>query len=213
MKTILFQGDSITDARRDYNNDNFSGHGYATMVKGELGAEFPGKYVFLNRGISGNRISDVYARIKCDILNLKPDYMSLLVGVNDTWHELDRQNGVPANKYEKLYCMLLDEIYEQLPNIKIILLEPYVLHGSATDSTEEQPGYFDRFSADVYEHAKAAAKVAEKYKLPFIRLQKVFDDALSKAPSTYWTIDGVHPTAMGHELIKREWIKVFNTIK
>ena len=74
---ILFQGDSITDCDRNRQAHIRQGFGYATMVQGQLGYECPGKYDFLNRGISGNRIVDVYARIKADIINLKPDYMSL----------------------------------------------------------------------------------------------------------------------------------------
>ena len=103
-KTILFQGDSITDCGRSRENDSDMGMGYPTMVKGELGLEYPGQYTFLNRGISGDRIVDIYARIKADIINLKPDYMSILIGVNDVWHELGGCcNGVSAEKYEKIY--------------------------------------------------------------------------------------------------------------
>ena len=81
VKRILFQGDSITDCKR-IREDNISmGVGYANMVKAELGYEYPEKYEFINRGIGGNRIVDVYARIKSDIINLQPDYMSLLIGV------------------------------------------------------------------------------------------------------------------------------------
>ena len=85
-KLILFQGDSITDAGRNRENDAGTGTGYPTFVKGELGLSNPGEYEFINRGISGNRIVDLYARIKADIINLKPDYMSILIGVYDVWH-------------------------------------------------------------------------------------------------------------------------------
>ena len=106
MKTILFQGDSITDAGRARDNDSNVGIGYPVLVKGTLGFEHPGEYTFLNRGISGNRVVDVYARIKSDIINLKPDVMSILIGVNDVWHEFSRKNGVDAEKFEKVYSML-----------------------------------------------------------------------------------------------------------
>ena len=109
-KLILFQGDSITDCDRSRQVNTRQGFGYATMVQGQLGFECPGEYDFLNRGISGNRIVDVYARIKADIINLKPDYMSLLIGVNDVWHELGGGNGVAPEKFEKIYGMLIEEI-------------------------------------------------------------------------------------------------------
>ena len=88
MKTILFQGDSITDCGRGNSISGF-GDGYAMLVTAQLGLDCPGEYTFYNKGIGGNRIVDVYARIKEDIINLKPDYMSLLIGVNDVWHEFD----------------------------------------------------------------------------------------------------------------------------
>ena len=121
MKTVLFQGDSITDCGRG----NGLGNGYPLFVTAELNSKNPNEYNFINKGISGNRIVDVYARIKADIINLKPDYMSILIGVNDVWHEISYQNGVDADKFYKIYCMLIEEIKEALPNIKITILEPF----------------------------------------------------------------------------------------
>ena len=101
---ILFQGDSITDVLRRGDDDNYIGMGYPLLVKGVLGYEHPGEYTFYNRGVSGNRIVDVYARIKKDILNLKPDFISILLGVNDVWHEVSpTPNGVDADKF---YAMI-----------------------------------------------------------------------------------------------------------
>lgn len=209
MERILFQGDSITDAGRGREDFSHVGIGYPLLVKAQLGFENPGAFDFQNRGVSGNRVVDVYARIKADIINLKPDYMSLLIGVNDVWHELSRQNGVDADKFEKIYCMLLDEVYEALPDVKIMLLEPFCLEGSATCDTEEMPGKWNLFQTEVKKRAQKARKVAEKYDVPFIPLQAKFDAASKETENTYWLADGVHPTAMGHELIKREWLKTF----
>ena len=209
MKTILFQGDSITDCGRGRENFTQVGDGYPVLVKAHLGYENPGKYEFQNRGISGNRIVDVYARIKADIINLKPDYMSILIGVNDVWHEFSRQNGVDADKYEKVYGMLIEEVKEALPDIKIMILEPFCLRASATENTEECPDKWERFSAEVKKRAEKAKRIAEKYDLTFVPLQDKFDEAAKQAENTYWLRDGVHPTAMGHELIRREWLKAF----
>ena len=107
METILFQGDSITDAGRFRDDPSNMGQGYPNRVAGRLGLQNPGRYEFYNRGISGNRIVDLYARIKSDILNLQPDYMSILIGVNDVWHEKDWKNGVSSSKFKKIYSMLL----------------------------------------------------------------------------------------------------------
>jgi lysophospholipase L1-like esterase len=100
MKKVLFLGDSITDAQRSYQEDehHYIGQGYTEMVAGKLALEHPGMYEFTNKGISGNRIVDLYARIKKDCWNLKPDYISILIGVNDVWHELEDENGVDAKR-------------------------------------------------------------------------------------------------------------------
>lgn len=213
-KLILFQGDSITDCSRsrDDNNDH-AGYGYAQFVKGALGASAPGEYRFLNRGVSGNRIVDVYARIKADIINLKPDYMSLLIGINDVWHEISHQNGVAPEKFEKIYDMLLTEIKEALPNMKIMLLGAYVLKGVATENTDEIPDRWERFKKGAELNAAAAKRLAEKHGLVYVPLQEVFDKACETAEPTYWAADGVHPTPMGHELIKNEWLRGFEKIK
>ena len=209
MKRILFQGDSITDCGRARENDLHVGTGYALFVKSQLGFEKPGEYEFYNRGISGNRIVDLYARIKADIINLAPDYISILIGVNDVWHEFGSHNGVDADKFEKIYCMLIEEIREALPNVKIMILEPFCLKGSATENSEEQPNKWNIFDSEVRKRADKAKKVAEKYNLTFVELQNVFEEATETMDATCWLYDGVHPTAMGHELIKREWMKAF----
>ena len=206
MKTILFQGDSITDAGRARDNDSNVGVGYPVLVKGTIGFEHPGEYTFFNRGISGNRVVDVYARIKSDIINLKPDVMSILIGVNDVWHEVSKENGVDAEKYFKIYSMMIEEIKAALPDIKIMILEPFVLKGTATEEA------WDVFRPEVEKRAVKARMIAEKFDLPFISLQDKFDAAAKLAPADYWLRDGVHPTTQGHELIKREWLKGFERI-
>ncbi len=209
MKTILFQGDSITDCGRDRENSVNIGIGYPLLVKAQLGFENYQEYDFQNRGISGNRIVDLYARIKSDIINLRPDYMSILIGVNDVWHEFSHKNGVDAEKFEKIYNMLIEEIKEEVPDIKIMIMEPFCLRGTATENTEEYPDKWNVFRTEVEKRGEKARKIAEKYQLVYVPLQKKFDDVATLTENTYWLRDGVHPTTMGHELIKREWMKAF----
>ncbi len=211
-KVILFQGDSITECSRDKGAPNSMGQGYAYLTAASMGVDYPNEYVFYNRGISGNRIVDLYARIKADFINLKPDYASIYIGVNDTWHEIGSKNGVETKKFEKFYTMLIEEVKAALPDIKLILISPFVIEGTATVDPEN-PQKFQLFEKDVAEKAEVTKKMAEKYGLPLIELQPVFDDACKKAPADYWTRDGVHPTASGHELIKRLWLDAFNEIK
>ncbi len=212
-KRILFQGDSITDCGRNRNDFYGMGGGYANLVKASLGYDFPNEYEFINRGVSGDRIVDLYARIKKDFINLKPDYASILIGVNDTWHEVNVQNGVDTEKFEKIYTMLMDEIIAACPDTKIMIMAPYVIEGEGTCSTEEKPNKWEFFKADVCEKAEVAKRIAKKYNLPLIELQPELDRACQKAPNEYWAYDGVHPTANGHELIKRLWLEKFDEIK
>lgn len=212
-KVILFQGDSITDTGRSREHERNKGFGYANMVTGELGANEPYKYVFYNRGISGNRVVDLFARMKVDMINLKPDIMSILIGVNDVWHEYTRQNGVSAEKFELVYGLMIEELLRELPGLKLMLLEPFVLPGSATESTEEHPDRWEFFSREVPLRAAAAKRLAEKYGLPFIPLQEMFTkvNADAQLPG-YWLRDGVHPTPAGHTLIKRAWLEAFQKL-
>ena len=203
---VLFQGDSITDMYRTRVEEEMFGVGYPLLVKAELGFSEPGKYEFINRGVAGSRIVDLYSRIKPDILNDKPDVMSILIGVNDVWHEYtDNPNGVDADKYFKVYDLYIEEIKNAIPNIKIMIMEPFVLKASATENRWED------FSREVKKRAEMARKVAEKYDLPFIPLQKGFDELTEKMPASYWLEDGIHPTSAGHEYIKNEWVKAFKT--
>ena len=203
MKTFLFQGDSITDSNReDDDRANFGlGTGYPLLVAADFLKNRKGEFCFLNRGKSGDRVTDIYARIKEDIINLKPDCMSILVGVNDVAHELTMQCGVDEEKYEKIYSMLIEEIKIALSDIKIIILEPFVLKGTATVEMWEQ------FNTEVKKRADAARRVADRYSLSFVELQNIFDEVSSDGNTQYWSADGVHPTAAGHQIIKEELIK------
>lgn len=205
MKTFLFQGDSITDANRDDENliNCGLGHGYAFMMATEFEGEHKGEINFLNRGKSGDRITDVYARIKEDIINLKPDFMSILIGVNDVSHELTMNCGVGPEKFRKIYGMLIDEIKECLPDIKIIILEPFILKGKCTEEL------WDAFNADVRRLAEISKQVAKHYNFTFVPLQDKFDSLVSDGNAELWTADGIHPTAAGHQIIKDELLKAF----
>lgn len=216
-KRIVFWGDSITDAGRDRSAETdksgynrYLGCGYAQLIQAALGYDFPDEYEVLNRGISGNRIVDLYARIKADLINLKPDVISILIGINDVWHEYAHQNGVDAEKFELIYDWIVQEIRESLPDAKILILEPFVLPGSATVSTEEAPNRWEFFFTETRLRQIASRKIAEKYNLVYIPLQEEFDrlDAETKTEG-YWLGDGVHPMGAGHEMIKRKWLKAF----
>ena len=204
-KIILFQGDSITDALRIREDEENLGMGYPAFTAGELGVTYPGQFLAYNRGVSGNRVVDLYARIKKDIINLHPDYLSILIGINDVWHEVGERNGVDAEKYGRIYQMLVEEVKEALPEVKIMIQEPFVLKASATI------GQWDTFRIETGKRAGQARQVAERNGLLFIPLQERFDEAARTAPEDFWLRDGVHPTPAGHALIKDAWMEGFRS--
>ena len=216
MKRILFQGDSITDAGRDRSGDDrlgSCGFGYPHLVRARLGVDRPAGYDVIDRAVSGFRVVDVYAQVGRDIINRRPDYLSILLGINDVWHGIgDEPNGVDAAKFERVYDMLLSEVNAALPGCRVMILEPFVLCASATMACEAIPDRWEIFSREVPLRARAAERVAKKHGATFVPLQKAFDEACKLAGADWWLADGVHPTAAGHELITREWLKAFETI-
>ncbi|MCQ2431033.1 MAG: SGNH/GDSL hydrolase family protein [Clostridia bacterium] len=202
---ILFQGDSITDVGKNAGAGSTLpiGQGYALIVDAKLSVKYPGKFEFSNYGISGSRIVDVYARIKKDCWNYTPDLVSILIGVNDVWHEVGNQNGVDAERFYRVYKMLVEDTMAKLPGVKMILMEPFVVPGTAT--TEK----WDYFKTETALRAEAVKRIAEETKQYYLPLQKMFDDALEICPAPYWVADGVHPTPAGHQLIADAWMKLF----
>ena len=195
MKTILFQGDSITDCERNRDDSSCLGQGYAVITAEKIAANYPDQYRFLNKGISGNRSVDLYARVKCDIINLKPDILTIMIGVNDSWHELEEQNGVSVERYEELLNMLIEDVKKALPEIKIVLLEPFVMLGSGTEK------YYDVFAQEVAQRQAICKRLAEKYDLLFVPLQEKLQSFAANNPTEDVLFDGVHPFYAGHLLI------------
>lgn len=194
----LFQGDSITDAgRTNYEDPHNMGSGYPRMLEADLNMN--GINDVMNCGISGSRVVDLLARWKKDCLNLEPDVLTILIGVNDVWHELGNRNGVAAGLFEEVYRILLRETLNALPGVRIVLMGAYVTHGTVTDQN------WEIFEREVGLRRDIAARLAGEFHLDYVDLQKVFDEAQKRLPASHWVGDGVHPTAPGHELIARAW--------
>lgn len=199
---ILFQGDSITDCGRSRETAAANvglGQGYVQMTAGRLLCDNPSKKIeIFNRGISGNRVVDLYARWKIDALNMKPDIISILIGVNDTWHEFGSQNGVEVPRYEEIYRMLLAWTKKELPKTKIVLCEPFVLQCGAVAKS---------WLPEINARRKVVAKLVKEFDTVFVPFQPAFDKAVKTAAPEYWLGDGVHPTYAGHMLMADLWIK------
>jgi lysophospholipase L1-like esterase len=199
---IVFQGDSITHGGRinsDWDFNHILGHGYVFNIAGEVGARYPEKdYIFINRGISGNRIVDLFARWKEDTINLKPDLLNILIGVNDLLRE-ENDKSTSNKVFERTYRILIEDLKGELPDTKIVLCEPFALDTSNHKLSAETKG-------DLEIKQKLVREISEKYSAVFIPLQQVLAEASAKKCAEYWLWDGVHPTAAGHYLIAQQWI-------
>lgn len=198
---VLFQGDSITDGNRGRNEDlnHILGHGYQYILASEMYADNTDiDFEVVNRGISGNRIAQLYGRWKEDCLNVRPTVASILIGVNDCYSTYYHHNGSSPERYKKIYRYMLDELLEQNPDTLIVIMEPFF--GASDD--EEYCAYMKKHMP---EYAKTAKEIAEEYGAVFVPLQDIFDE-YAKHTNIYKLLwDGVHPTTGAHQLIARRW--------
>ncbi|MGI8510144.1 MAG: SGNH/GDSL hydrolase family protein [Gemmatimonadaceae bacterium] len=201
-RVVLFQGDSITDAGRDRritaaNVALALGTGYPLLIASRLlRAEPERNWQFFNRGVSGDKVPDLQARWSADTIALRPDILSVLVGVNDFWHKrLKGYTGTTAD-YESEYVATLTTTRRVFPALRLVVLEPFVLRYRSVDAT-----WFPDFD----ERRAAAARVASRVGATFVQLQDAFNAASARTGPAYWTADGIHPTPAGHALIAERW--------
>jgi len=209
--TILFQGDSITDAGRDRgayyaNNAQGLGNGYALLASGRLLADHAdANYQVYNRGISGNKVYQLDERWKDDCLNLQPDVLSILIGVNDYWHTLSGRYDGTADTYERDFRELLKRTKATLPEVKLVVGEPFAVEGGQAIDAGKWFPKFDTYRA-------AARKIAQEFQAAFIPYHSIFSDALKAAPASYWCPDGVHPSIAGAQLMANAWMEAFHSL-
>lgn len=202
--TFLFQGDSITDGNRTRNNDwnHVMGHGYQYIIASRLWYDLPAKgFHFFNRGISGNKVTDLAARWQQDTLDIKPDVLSILIGINDVSAFINGDKNFSSENYESGYRALLDQTRHQLPGVLFILCEPFVL---PVGHVKEK---WNEYAMEVKKRQAIVKRLAADYNAVHVPFQDAFDKALSKAPADYWIWDGIHPMPAGHELMAVEWLK------
>jgi len=205
--TFLFQGDSITDGNRSRNMDwnHVMGHGYAYLIASRLWYDHPAMgFHFFNRGVSGNTVGDLAARWQTDTVEIKPNLLSILVGVNDLNSLFDKSNAHPvrAADFEAGYRALLQESKEKLPDTRIVICEPFLLPvGKVKDN-------WDEWSAEMKVRQTIVQQLAAASEAIFVPLQDDFNRACERAPADYWIWDGIHPMPAGHELIARKWIYI-----
>ena len=203
--TILFQGDSITDAgrKRDHtgaNEPGALGGGYPLFTAAQLLQKYAANDLKIySRGISGNKVYQLRERWETDCVDMNPNVLSILIGVNDFWHTLTHDYKGTARTYEDDFVSLLEYTKQRLPNIKLIIGEPFAVSGVKAVDESWYPA-FDEYRA-------AAKRVSDAFGAVFIPYQRVFDEAAKVAPGAYWTHDGVHPSLAGAQLMAEAWLQ------
>lgn len=202
--TILFQGDSITDGNRGRSTDpnHILGHGYQFSIAARYGALVPErKLTFINRGESCHTVAHLAQRWQRDTLDLKPDVLSILIGINDLGGAINAKNSQGAEQYEQAYDALLASTVAALPKVHLVLAEPFILPvGICAQSVAT-------WSQEVKKYQAVVMRLGAKYKAPVVLYQKMFTEAVKRAPAEYWIWDGIHPTYAGHGLMAEEWLR------
>ena len=204
-QTVLFQGDSITDWGRDREDITSLSEGYPGKVAAIYNTLFPNQHIkFVNKGVSGDRSIDVLNRYEADIKAIKPDFISILVGINDTWRRYDSNETTTAEQYESNYRQILKNIKRDFPQTKIMLIEPYVLY-SLPDRAS--------WRVDLDPKIQVVRKLAKEYADYYLPLDGIF---ASLCANTYTqeqiSEDGVHPIDLGHSIIAYEYLKLLQII-
>ena len=202
---VLFIGDSITDGNRTRDNDwnHVLGHGFAYLIASRMWFEYPqNNLMFYNRGISGNRVSDLLKRWDSDVLDLKPNVISILVGINDVYFMANEGIVQTIEEFEDQYRQILVKTRVALPDSVIVLCEPFYLPGSRVAVNRAA------WDKETPLRQQVVRRLAAEFNTLLVSLQQPFTQACKKAPAGHWIWDGIHPMPGGHELIAREWIKV-----
>ncbi|MDR0718183.1 MAG: SGNH/GDSL hydrolase family protein [Treponema sp.] len=202
---VLFQGDSITDCGRARDDGSDLGDGYPARVAGLWRNLFPGSGAgFLNRGISGNRAKDLVARYDADFRALKPDLVSVLIGINDTWRRYDSADPTSTEVYEKNYRTLLENLKRDLPQAAIVIIEPFLLNSDPAKALWRE---------DLDPKIQAVRRLAKEFADVFIPLDGIFARyAVEGIREADMSADGVHPTPRGHGIIAAEWLKALGIL-
>ena len=197
--TILFQGDSITDCGRNYKSNDSLGQGYVMMISSWYSAKCPEKNVrFINRGRNGDRVSELKSRWQKDCLELKPDIVSILIGINDVLRKCIWNRSTSVENFENDYRYLLEQVRDKI-HANLVIMQPFLLNVAEkyTDLRKE-----------LIIQIKVMEELSKEFDAVFIPLDTIFHESTKKREPSFWTNDGVHPTLPGHALIAHSWLRI-----
>lgn len=200
---VLFQGDSVTDAGRNRSVKKSMGYGYAMIAASWFSALYPERKVkFFNRGIGGDRIKDLLERWDEDFVPLAPTWVSILVGINNTWRAFDANDPTPPDVFERQYRRLVSRIVTQL-GARVILCDPFML--------TVLPGQ-DEWRADLNPKIAIVRQLAQEFGAIHVPLDSIFAEASARRKAKFWLPDGVHPSDTGAALIAQSWLTAVEAI-
>lgn len=210
-KTILFQGDSITDAGRDRTNpvaNSGLGTGYVTMLAGMLGCKYPHVDV-LNRGVAGNRVADTYSRWLEDMRNVPFDMISILLGVNDVGFQLRLNKGSDPQRFEFIYDRMLWEVRQTHPHAAIVLNQPFIQKRHFVNSSFGDDIYenWSLWQENVEQRDTVVKGLAGKYDAIYVPMWDALKQAQKTMPVEDLTLDGIHLTARGSFVVAQAWLQ------
>lgn len=202
---LLFQGDSITDmiwGRKQSDRNHYLGHSYVFLIAARLGVDMPeAELDIYNRGNSGHTVADLKKRWQKDAIDMTPDVLSILIGTNDV------ASGAKEETYESDYREILDASRKANPDLRLVLLDPFVL---PTGNLKDEKAWTTRRAA-TDKLGAIVARLAKDYQAVHIKTQLIFDTAANATSPEHWMWDGIHPLPQGHELIARNWLQEVST--
>lgn len=201
---VLFQGDSVTDAGRIREEPKDMGTGYAMIASSWLNALYPERrFKFRNRGVGGERVKDLLVRWDVDTIQLQPTWVSILVGINNTWRAFDNNDPTPPATFERQYRRLLQRTVNGLPGVRIVLCDPFLLPVNEWQQT---------WRTDLEGKIAIVQQLAREYSTIHIPLDSIFAEASARRSAQFWLPDGVHPSQAGAALIAQSWLRAVGVI-
>jgi len=203
-QTLLFIGDSITDADRNRQCYKPFGFGYVHFVANTLLAKYPTcNLKIINRGINGNTITDLKNRWQRDCIDHKPDILSVLIGVNDVWRQFEGEEELPqavfADEYETTYRQLLNDVKEKC-NSRLVICEPFMFCDDLINPMFQE----------LRRYIEAVRRIAADFDAVLVPMQKRIDEQIKEMPPQKWSLDMVHPHIWAHAWIAQQWLSATN---